>query len=56
MSVENVEVVRGRDAVLENFAQVPLFWSEFSVPPDELIGAVDHVIVRGVQRAVGAGP
>jgi uncharacterized protein len=48
-------VVRGRDAVLGNFAQIPQLWSEFSVEPDEYIDAGEHVIVRGVQRAVGAG-
>jgi uncharacterized protein len=61
MSAENIEVVRAAYAaftkgdLLENFAQIPQFWSEFSVQPDEFIDAGDHVIVRGVQRAVGAG-
>jgi ketosteroid isomerase-like protein len=49
--------VRGRDSVLANFAQIPQVWSEFSVEPDEYIDAGDHVVVRGVQRAVGpSGP
>ena len=48
-------LVRGREAVLGNFAQIPQYWSEFSIEPDEYIDAGDHVIVRGVQRAVGAG-
>jgi ketosteroid isomerase-like protein len=48
-------VVRGRDAVLGNFAQIPQVWSEFSVEPDEYIDAGEHVVVRGVQHAVGAG-
>jgi ketosteroid isomerase-like protein len=48
-------VVRGRGAILENFAQIPQYWSEFSVDPDEFIDAGDHVVVRGVQRATGAG-
>jgi ketosteroid isomerase-like protein len=48
-------VTRGRDAVLSNFAQISQYWSEFSVEPDEYIDAGDHVVVRGVQRAVGAG-
>lgn len=48
-------VVRGRDSVLANFAQIPQVWSEFSVEPDEYIDAGEHVVVRGVQRAVGPG-
>lgn len=48
-------VVRGRDSVLANFAQIPQLWSEFSVEPDEYIDAGDRVLVRGVQRAVGPG-
>jgi ketosteroid isomerase-like protein len=48
-------VVRGRDSVLANFAQIPQLWSEFSVEPDEYIDAGEHVVVRGVQRAVGPG-
>jgi uncharacterized protein len=47
--------VRGRDSVLANFAQIPQVWSEFSVEPDEYIDAGEHVVVRGVQRAVGPG-
>ena len=48
-------VVRGRSAVLGNFSEIPQYWSEFSVNPDEYIDAGDHVVVRGVQRATGAG-
>jgi ketosteroid isomerase-like protein len=48
-------VVRGRDAILGNFAQIPQYWSKFSVDPDEYIDAGEHVVVRGVQRATGAG-
>jgi ketosteroid isomerase-like protein len=48
-------VVWGRDSVLANFAQIPQVWSEFSVEPDEYIDAGEHVVVRGVQRAVGPG-
>ena len=48
-------VVHGRDEVPESFAQIRQSWSEFSVVPDEHIVAGDHVIVRGVQRATGAG-
>jgi uncharacterized protein len=48
-------IVRGRGAILGNFAQIPQYWSKFSVDPDEYIDAGDHVVVRGVQRATGAG-
>jgi ketosteroid isomerase-like protein len=47
-------VVRGRGAILENFAQIPQYWSRFSVEPDEYIDAGDHVVVRGVERGAGA--
>jgi ketosteroid isomerase-like protein len=47
---------RGRDAVLGSFAELPKFWSSFSVDPDEYIDAGDdHVLVRGVQRLTGLG-
>jgi uncharacterized protein len=48
-------VVRGRDAVLGNFAELPKHWSKFSVDPDEYIDAGDHVVVRGVQSVTGPG-
>jgi ketosteroid isomerase-like protein len=48
-------VVRGRDAILGNFAQIPQYWSKFSINPDEYIDAGDHVVIRGVQRATGPG-
>ncbi len=48
-------VVRGRGAILGNFAQIPTYWTKFSVNPDEYIDAGEHVVVRGVQRATGAG-
>jgi uncharacterized protein len=48
-------VVRGREAILGNFAQTPTYWSKFRVNPDEYIDAGEHVVVRGVQRATGAG-
>jgi uncharacterized protein len=47
--------VRGRAAVLSTFARLPHVWSEFSSVPDEYIDAGEHVLVRGVQRAMGAG-
>jgi uncharacterized protein len=43
--------VRGRDQILSNFAQIPSYWSSFSVEPEEFIDAGDYVIVRGTQRA-----
>jgi len=48
-------VFRGRDAVLGNFAELPKYWNEFSVNPDEYIDAGDHVVVRGVQSLTGPG-
>jgi uncharacterized protein len=43
--------VKGRDAILGNFAQIPNYWSSFSVDPEEFIDAGDYVVVRGTQRA-----
>jgi ketosteroid isomerase-like protein len=48
-------VFRGRDAVLGNFAELPKYWSKFSVDPDEYIDAGDHVVVRGLQSVTGPG-
>ena len=48
-------VTRGRDAIMENFAQIPEYWSSFSVEPSEFIEAGDKVVVRGTQRATGKG-
>ena len=48
-------VVRGGDAIMENFAQIPNYWSSFSVEPSEFIEAGDRVIVKGTQRATGKG-
>jgi ketosteroid isomerase-like protein len=48
-------VTRGRDAIMENFAQIPNYWSSFSVEPSEFIEAGDKVIVSGTQRATGKG-
>jgi uncharacterized protein len=42
---------QGRDAILGNMAQIPSYWSSFSVEPEEFIDAGDWVIVRGTQRA-----
>jgi ketosteroid isomerase-like protein len=43
--------VRGRDAILGNFAQIPDYWTSFSVDPEEFIDAGEYVVVRGTQRA-----
>ncbi len=48
-------VFRGRDLVLGSFAEIPKYWSEFSVDPDEYIDAGDHVVVRGIQSVTGPG-
>lgn len=43
--------VRGRDRIMEDFAQIPNYWTSFSVEPEEFIDAGDYVVVRGIQRA-----
>jgi hypothetical protein len=43
--------VRGRDQILANFAQIPNYWTSFSVEPEEFIDGGDYVTVRGTQRA-----
>jgi len=45
----------GRDAIMENFSQLPDYWSDFSVEPEEFIDAGDDVVIRGTQRATGEG-
>jgi len=42
---------RGRDAILANFAQIPNYWSSFSVEPSEFIDGGEYVIALGTQRA-----
>jgi ketosteroid isomerase-like protein len=46
---------KGRDAILENFTQIPNYWSSFSVEPEELIDAGEWVVVKGTQRAAHDG-
>jgi uncharacterized protein len=41
----------GRDAIMANFAQIPSYWSSFSVEPSEFLDAGDTVVVLGTQRA-----
>lgn len=43
--------VRGRDEILGNFAQIPNYWSSFSVEPEEFLDCGEWVVVRGTQRA-----
>jgi ketosteroid isomerase-like protein len=45
----------GRDAIMDNFAQLPNYWSEFRVDPDQFIDGGDDVVVHGTQRATGDG-
>jgi hypothetical protein len=47
--------VSGRDAVIQNFSEIPSYWSSFSVGPEQYIDAGEHVVVTGVQRATGPG-
>src|ERR1700704_3932258 len=42
---------QGRDAIIGDFAQIPNYWSSFSVDPEEFIDAGEWVVVRGTQRA-----
>ena len=42
---------RGRDNIIGNFAEIPNYWSSFSVEPEEFIDAGEWVVVRGTQRA-----
>ena len=48
-------LTRGRDAIMANFAQLPNYWSSFSVEASEFIDAGEKVIVSGTQRATGKG-
>jgi hypothetical protein len=52
-TLPNGGIFRGREAVLASFAEIPKYWSKFSVDPDEYIDAGDHVVVRGVQSFTG---
>ncbi len=42
---------KGREAIMANFAQIPNYWSSFSVEPSEFIDAGDTVVVLGTQKA-----
>jgi ketosteroid isomerase-like protein len=43
--------VTGRDQIMANFAQIPNYWTSFSVEPSEFIDAGEYVVVRGTQKA-----
>jgi ketosteroid isomerase-like protein len=43
--------VKGRDQIMGNFAQIPNYWNEFKVEPEEFIEADEYVVVRGTQHA-----
>jgi len=45
----------GSDAIMGNFAQIPNYWSEFSVSPERFIDGGNVVVVTGTQRATGPG-
>jgi ketosteroid isomerase-like protein len=42
---------RGRDELIGNFAQIPNYWTSFSVEPEEFIDGGEWVVIRGTQRA-----
>lgn len=48
-------LVSGADAIIQNFTQLPQYWSEFSVSPEEFIDAGDTVVVLGTLRGAGDG-
>lgn len=44
-------VTEGRDQIMANFAQIPNYWTSFSVEPEEFIDGGEWVVVRGTQKA-----
>lgn len=44
-------ITSGRDEIIGSFAQIPNYWTSFSVEPEEFIDGGDWVVVRGTQRA-----
>ncbi len=46
---------RGRDEIVADFAQIPNYWTSFSVEPEEFIDAGEWVVVRGTQKAGNDG-
>jgi uncharacterized protein len=44
-------VTEGRDEIMANFAQIPNYWSSFSVEPKDFLDCGNLVVVRGTQRA-----
>lgn len=47
--------VAGGDAIMDNFSQIPDYWTDFSVEPEEFMDCGDNVVVRGTQRASSEG-
>ena len=45
----------GRDAIMENFGELPNYWSEFRVDPEQFIDGGDDVVIAGTQSATGEG-
>jgi ketosteroid isomerase-like protein len=43
-------LIRGKDAMLEAWSNIPNYFTEFTVEPDELMDCGDKVIVRGHQH------
>ena len=40
---------RGKDALIENWSNIPNYWVEFAVTPSEFVDGGDKVIVIGTQ-------
>ncbi len=47
-------LVSGADAIIQNFTQLPQYWSEFTVSPQEFLEAGDAVVVLGTVRGTAA--
>lgn len=47
-------LVSGADAIIQNFTELPQYWSEFSVSPDEFIDGGETVVVLGTIRGTAA--
>lgn len=43
--------VHGRDQIIANFAQIPNYWTTFSVEPEKFMDCGDDIVVRGTQHA-----
>ena len=45
--------IRGKDAVVESWSNIPNYYSEFAAEPRELVDAGEKVFVLGTQRGTG---